>query len=910
MSGLIVGRESELAILRRAVDRPPEAPRVIAMHGDPGVGKSILLQATVAYAKSQGRLVLGGTGYEIEAELAFAGLHQLLAPVLHYLDEIEPYHRTALRRALGIEPGAVPDRLAICAAAFDVLATVAAQTPVVIAVEDSHWVDRPTRDLMMFLLMRLADNDISAVFTRRALTSSERVTDGITMLGISPLDDESAERLLSILHPQLDVDLRRRVLRDAAGNPLALHELPSAYPATSESGDLASPERLQTRLEALFAARVAELAPATRSSLLALALQVGQEDEGSAIRAVRPADIAFTRAELTHLDDLGLISQTSGVGGVRFRHPLVRSAIVRNASPDEVRSMHGHLASISPRDSEERMWHLALSTIEPDEAIAAEIERVGLAVAARGGAASSARVLRRAADITPFPAAAARRLQIAGQVASNAGELRLAEDYLDQARRIDADPISQCRAQVATAQLVLRVEGDLSGARRLVAAAYRRYRAVLPDDLLDAIITMLIYTSYYSGDAAQQQEVSRLLADHRSRLSRLTVLIYESTSGLHEAVPDLRARVHRLIDGTSLAAGAPEIFSVLRLAQHVEAHAEARPLLRRLIERERDQGAAFFVANSYEFAARDHYLSGDWSACERSCADGLALSEERGLTLTTQALWATLSLLHAARGDVAGARTLARRQQQWGAPRGFHLGMVARTLGLASLAETDYDRAYSEITRHHPASQPLGHIPESYWQVFDLTEAAVHSGRAEEARRYVASAAGTPAPTPRLQLLIAGAHALCADPSEASTLFAHALATPGAESWPFDSARIRLAFGEAQRRDKQLTEARLSLRAAADAFAQLGAAPWQRRADQELRATGVTSPDRVLRTPRDLTEQQWEVARLAASGLSNKDIARQLYLSPRTVSAHLYRIFPKLGITSRAALRDALERAE
>jgi DNA-binding CsgD family transcriptional regulator len=296
----------------------------------------------------------------------------------------------------------------------------------------------------------------------------------------------------------------------------------------------------------------------------------------------------------------------------------------------------------------------------------------------------------------------------------------------------------------------------------------------------------------------------------------------------------------------------------------------------------------------------------------------LELSIRHGFTLWAHNFHTVLGLLAASRGDVESAREFCRIVDRWAASRasGYHLSGSARSLALAALSESDYESAYEHASRVSPAGSIAAHSPHAPWVVLDLVDAAVHTGRLEEARAHVAAAehAQLAKTSPRLRLLVAAAEALVAPEGQAVDLYQHLLALPRIEQWPFDQARIRLAFGQLHRRNHRPGDARPELRRAADIFSRIGASAWQQHAEQELRATGVAlAPVRATRSSTtgrgidELTAQQLEVAQLAASGLSNKEIGAQLFLSPRTVSAHLYRVFPKLGISSRSALRDALE---
>ncbi|WP_062430818.1 AAA family ATPase [Herbidospora daliensis] len=865
----LIGRERELAVLRGAIDRAPGVLPNVVLHGDPGVGKSVLLEAALAYARCRGMTILGGTGFESEAQLAFAGLHQLFAPVMHHLDRIEPFHQDVLRRVLGLREGPAPDRLAISVASLAVLAAVAQDGPVLVAVEDAHWVDHPTREVMMFILMRLRAHDLRAIFARRPLTATERVTPGINMVEVGPLDDEASGRLLDLLHPGLPESVRARVLAEAAGNPLAITELPQ----TSVGVELLpSGAPLRTRLETAFAGRVLSLEPRVRTTLLVTALD-GDRLEHRA--ELSPHD-------LVEVERLGLVTRDSTPSGMRFRHPLVRSAIINTAAPDETRRAHAALADQHRSDPERRMWHLAAAAVEPDEHLAAEIEAAARAVSLRGGSGLAVKALQRAAELTPDPAAKAARLAHAAELAGESGQLGLAQELLDEAHR--GDP---ARALVTRAQILLLRDGDLDAARRLLRGSP------------GAGPLVRVMAASYAQDADHWAEVSDAVAgcdDDHVRLLH-DVLRGDGTAG----------RVRSAFD--TLPADTPpgRIAALCRAATHLDLLPEYRDRIRALIDGETGQGAVTHAASGYWLAAHDHFLAGRWDAAESAANDGLDLCVRHDLELLAHDLRCSLGWIAAGRGDVDSAREYARTVDHWAAPRGcaLHLSLSARNLALAAMAHGDYETAYTHWTAVSRPGEIDPFVAYAPWAVFELVESAVRTGRLEEARAHVAAASALTDRAPRLRLHVLAAQALVAPDDEAVARFRAALTLPRTERWPFDHARVRLALGELLRRRHQPGEARPELRRAADLFAGIGATAWRQRAEQELRATGVA----VTQTPNaahGLTAQQLEVAQLAASGLSNKEIGERLFLSPRTVSAHLYRIFPRLGITSRAALRDAL----
>ncbi|WP_331769719.1 AAA family ATPase (plasmid) [Embleya sp. NBC_00888] len=899
---LIIGRERELTELRRAVDRAPGTLPNVVLHGDPGVGKTALLNAGIAYARDQGIGVIGGCGFESEARLAFAGLHQLFAPIMDYVEKVEPFHRDVLRRVLGLADGPVPDRPAISVASLAVVAAMAADGPVLIAVEDAHWVDHPTREVMMFILLRLGRWDLRAIFARRSLTASERVTPGINTIEVAPLAGAAAGELLDLLHPGLPPAVRQRVLDEAAGNPLALAELPAVIgtDAATPMEMLPSGTPVRTRLEAGFAGRALTLSAPLRAALLVTAL-----DGGGLENSARP--VALTAADVLEIERLGLVTRDSTPSGIRFRHPLVRSAITGTASPDELRTAHMVLAERYKADPEHRIWHLAAASVEPDEAVAAEIEAAARAISVRGGTGPAVDALGKAADLTPDPAEASRRLHLAAELADESGQLDRAARLLDKAK--DADPGRALQGRTTRARIALLRDGDLAAARGILAR--------LPDTTgpaLDRALLTRVIVASYRQDAADWAEVDAPLAGRSGGglVDLANTVLNPGTPPDSERSVVLRSAFDDLPD----PAPPGQVAELCRAAAWLDALHEHRVRIRALIVQETGTGAITHAASGHWFAAHEQFLAGQWDEAEISATTGLDLCIRHDLELPAHDLRPALGWIAAARGDEDTAREYSRTVERWAAARGsgLHLTLSARNLALAALSAGDYETAYHYCTRvTAPGALPCA-ATYAPWLVFDLVDACVHLGRTTEADAHLRAAAGLEARTPRLRLHLAAAHAMTADYADAVTRFQSALALPRIEQWPFDQARLRLAFGELHRRNLQPGEARPQLRRAADVFGRIGATAWQLRAEQELRATGVTvtaQPRRAVGTTRpaavpELTAQQLEVAEPAASGMTNKEIGERLYLSPRIVSAHLYRIFPKLGITSRAALRDAL----
>lgn len=493
--------------------------------------------------------------------------------------------------------------------------------------------------------------------------------------------------------------------------------------------------------------------------------------------------------------------------------------------------------------------------------------------------------LRRAADLTPDPSARAVRLERAAELAGESGQLDLAQELLDKARRHLSDP---SRAVATRAQILMLRDGDLDAARRLLRGTPA------------AGLLVRVMAASYAQDPEVWEEVTGVVAGCDDEHVRLLHDVFLGTG--------TAARVRTALDELPGDAPPGRVAALCRAATWMDLLPDYRAHIRGLIDGESGQGAVTHAASGYWLAAHDHFLAGQWEAAESAAGAGLDLCVRHDLELLAHDLRCSLGWIAAARGDADSAREYSRTVEQWAAPRGsaLHLSLAARNLALAAMAHGDYETAYA----HWTSISPPGVIPPyaafAPWAAFELVDSAVRTGRMDEAKAHTAAAADLADRAPRLRLHVMAAQALVAPEEEAVPLFRTALALPRTERWPFDHARVRLALGELHRRRLQPGEARPELRRAADLFAGIGATAWQQRAEQELRATGVAVAQRP-NAAHGLTSQQLEVARLAASGLSNKEIGERLFLSARTVSAHLYRIFPKLGITSRAALRDALE---
>ncbi|MGI5239298.1 helix-turn-helix transcriptional regulator [Dactylosporangium sp. CA-139066] len=908
----MVGRADDLRLLRTFVDDTARSGGALLLYGDAGVGKTMLLDAAAAYADSVGTRVLRAAGTQFEATVSFAGLHQVLHPILDLLPSLPGASRRALGIGLGLYEGQSAAQLMIANAALVLLERAARTGPVLIVVDDLPWLDRASTAVLAFVARRLSTVRVGFLGASRSGEAGYFDGAGLPERELQPLDAAASDTLLRERYPALNIRMRQRLLDEARGNPLALLELPLAV-ADSPTGATGAPRGvlpLTRRLQSVFASRVDPLPPATRDLLLLAVLDGTGDlsalrgDEGGAdtLKAFGPAE----RARLVRVD--------AGGGRLEFRHPLIRSAIVELSTSDERRAAHRLLATRRPDQPELRAWHLAEAAEGPDEEVAALMQSVAHANLRRGDAVGAISELLRAADLSPNGTDRGSRIAEAAYLgATVTGDLAALPGLLDAVRRADPDRAGSLAGAVAGSYYLLNGDGDVDSAHRLLIGAVDSLDD--PTDahhkaLIEALYSLLM-VAFFSGRPdmwpATDAAIDRLVPWPPELLRISSRTLADPARRAASAMADLDAAIERLSDENSPA----RIVRTATAGAYLDRLDGCRAALHRVVSQGRDGSATTSVIEALFLLANEGYLAGRWHEVEAWCDEGLALCDKYSYRLLAWPGIYLRAMLAAARGDEAVVRANTEAMLRWAVPRrvGLVRGYAAHVQALAAHARGDFDTAYRQASLVSPPGELSAYTPHALWLVLDLTEAAARSGRQAEAAAHARAArdAGLAQLSPRLAMLVSAATALADPDPGANEPFVAALEVPEADRWPFDLARIQLAYGERLRRTKATIEARMHLTAALEIFQRLSAHPWAARAGTELRATGLA----VTRT-RDvaaeaLTPQQREIASLAAAGLSNKQIGERLFLSPRTVSTHLYRIFPKLGITSRAALRDALE---
>jgi DNA-binding CsgD family transcriptional regulator/tetratricopeptide (TPR) repeat protein len=903
--GRLVGRDQDLAALRAFADRAAADGGALVMSGEAGVGKTALVEAAASYAAAAGRRVLRVTGAEFEVNVSFAGLHQLLFPLLDScLGRLGPAQREALRGALGLREQGAPDWMTVALAALELLTRAAAGTPVLIVVDDVPWLDVASGRVLAFIARRASGTRLGFLATMRTGDEGPFDRSGIGSYELGPLSPVSSQALLDSRHPALPARARCRLLTEARGNPLALLELPAALGAGNAPAVLGGTLPLTGRLQEIFAGRISGLPARARHALLLAAL------EGT-------GDLAVLRdsgtGELAPAAGARLVVVDDAAGRVSFRHPLIRSAVVELASGDERRDAHRILAGWHSGDPDRHAWHLAEASHGPDEAVAVLLQEVAHANVYRGDSVSAIRELLRAADLSPAGADRAGRLaEAAGLGGVVTGDLRDVPALLDAARRADPRDGGALAGAVAGAYHLLNEAGDIDNAHRLLAGAIEL--APDPGDLADNRLAEALYTllmvAFFGGRAELWPPFHAAVARLRPGPSRLlSVLAGTFSDPARLALPVLR-QLDDAIGRLSSTASPVRIVRTALAGSYLDRLGDCREPLWRAVRHGREGGAVTSAIEALFLLGSDAWFTGRWDEVIELADEGLALCQAHGYSLLRWVGQFLQALVATARGDQVTGRELTGQLSRWAAPR--RVGVVSayawhvRTLD--AIAGGAFEEAYRCASAVSPAGQLASHVPHALWLIMELVESAARSGRRAEAAAHVAAArdAHVDELSPRLALVVAGAAAMAAPDGGHQDLFEQALSIPGADRWPFDLARVQLAYGEQLRRDQSPSAARTQLRAAADGFERLGARPWASRADSELRATGIRRERHDSPGAAGLTAQQSQIAQLAAAGLSNKQIAERLFLSPRTVGYHLHQVFPKLGVASRAALRDAL----
>jgi DNA-binding CsgD family transcriptional regulator len=906
----LMGRNPEIGRLRALTDPARSAGHVLVVLGDAGAGKTALLADLLRHARPAGFRVLTISGRQPETDLELAGLHQLLRPLAGQMPGLCGQQRTALQRVLGREQEAsCPDRLPIAAAALSLVTLASQNRPLLVIADDAHWLDCSSLDVLAFIGHRLQDEQVVLVLSGRGLVPPPALGAGFPELHVGPLSESAAGRLLDSLPDPPAGHLRHRVITQAAGNPLALIELARAVAAepAARQYPVQLPLPLSDVLTARFADDIARLPASTRSALLIAAADI---PAGTSMSLALPGVDA---EELAPAERLGLIRVTTS--GVRFADPLRRSAIYHGAPFWERAAAHRQLAAGLGHEPDRQAWHVAAATLQPDEAIAARLESTAGLAQQREGAVGAALALERAAELSPDPCARARRLTSAASAAVPTGQARWVHDLAMRALGIAADPELRLAASRAAGWSLAWTDRH-ADALPILLAVVDDAATCQPAVAWDVLTTAAI-VAYLSGTRKDRQLVSqaleRLEGDSGPAWSRgaagssdtLAACIRASTDPFAgRAVDDLVARLRRTDAAASIDPAVPGVVACL-----LDEPDLAIRLLTEAVHRLKAVNVRGASGVALSALSRAYADVGQWDESLAAAAGASQMAEAYQLDVVADSAGLTAATVLAMRADAGDARgnltdVLARVGQSAGSCAGAR---ACHADGLAAFADGSHLAAYTRLRQLFLADGSPLHYHVSYLGIADLAAAAVRADRQEEGIEIVNAAVLRleGAMSPRLEQLTARALGLLAAPRDGAARFERVLSDPAGARWPFERAQLQLDYGELLRRQRRISDARPYLAAAVETFQGLRARSWARRAEAELRACGIgiadapTAPEALA----DLTPQQREIVRLAGSGLTNREIADRLFLSPRTVSSHLYRAYPKMGVAGRHQLR-------
>ncbi|CAN3131757.1 HTH luxR-type domain-containing protein [Mycobacterium sp. smrl_JER01] len=906
---VLVGRSAELAVVTELLARISTSGEALVLVGEPGIGKSTLLAYCSDWAVANGFERLACAGLQCHSEVGFAALHELLHPLLpRHLEELPVRQRSALMTAFGLAVGPAPDRLLIGLAVLGLLEEAASARPLLVTVDDAQWLDQSSLEVLTFVARRLTNAPLMLLCAvRQKWDGTVAQLSGLPQLPVGPLQPEAAVDLLTDTWSNagrgqpMDPYAQRRVLDQADGNPLALIELTTALTtALADSGDLApifagDPLPTTRRIEQAFLTQLEALPEQSRLLLLVIATSNGLLDEIAGAAGHLGLDMAHT---LAPLELSGLVR--AGGGRLRIRHPLVSSTVYGAAPSSERSIVHRAIAAVTT-DATRAAWHRAEATFGPDAEVAADLDRAARRSRSLGAGPEAAAAFRRAAGLSPEPADRLRRLAAAAEVARSSGLIGESLRMVREAQSLIEDHHG-LKSSVAITQFVLNVTADTPGQSS--------------DELL------MLATKHPEGDPRQRELLwaaaiaCRMHGLPEQSRQRIAETIRRLDTSVGDPMTDIAAAlVDDVGQGAAFRARLPELMEsvgdsplvMMSLAFAAEAVTDRRSALRcwtHVQSAARKSGSPADECEGLRGAAQMLITEGRIGAAVISAETALRMAEDMSLPITAGSAAAILAraLVWQGKGEQAQVALTRARQLLISAPTIVWNDDAHWAAGMAALCESDHAEALEHLLK-------MGlHRTSRRWAVADLAEAAAGCDELDAARSVVEDVAAQAEGLQRDSALVHRARALLANSdSEVEGHFMAAFAAADGMPADLETARTHLLFGEWLRRRRRIVEARTHLLAALNHFEDAGAVPFAARAAGELRAAGVTkTPRAAAGAVESLTPQELQIAQMAAAGLTNREIADRIYLSHRTVATHLYKAFPKLGITRRNQLHLAL----
>ncbi|GAA3181694.1 LuxR family transcriptional regulator [Blastococcus jejuensis] len=909
---MLQGRDVEQARVRALLDDARVGRGgALVLRGQPGVGKSALLADAEAGARAAGLTVLLTRGVESESPLPFAALQRLLRPVMDCAEGLPSLQARALRTAFGEgEPeGGAGDRFLVYLAALSLLAEAGERTPVLAVVDDAHWLDDASAAALLFVARRLQAEDVGLVFAAR--TGDVRTFDSgdLPVLDVGAIDRDAAGALLSErAGVPVPAAVRDALLAGTGGNPLALVELAGALTVEQLAGTRPLPDRLPLTegVERAFLDRYRRLPPEARTVLLVAAA----DDSGRTTTVRSGADaLGAGEAGFEDAERSGLLSVRGGT--CELRHPLVRSAVYDAATSTERRRVHRALAAVlTDVDPDRRAWHLAASVDTPDADIVDELERAAERALMRGGREAASAAFERAAELASDAAVRAALLHRAATSAWLGARPPRARALADAALALDPEPLLRADVRLLLAHLEFH-QGSLDVAHGMLLEAAAE---VAPHDRGRTTELAMLAAALAAFGARSTGPVGPidLLPAAGPGASVRELVLGDLIRGLDAvsradwigAAPPLRRAVG-LADELVVGRDEDLLLNLGIAAWPLGDSESALRLQDRLLAHARDTGAVVMIVHALTRRSLPELATGRWATAASGAEEALALADNSGQPVLAAWPAAVLALLAVFAGDGSAAdEHLARVERIAGT---HSLGIVTElVLDLSRWARGVREIGEPSGGMHH--FERMSSASVSHLAALDRIEAAVHAGRPETARAWVAElesyAAGTGAPW--AAAIVEHGRALLANGPAVEEHFERALEAHGRSLWRPARGRTELAYGSHLRRSRRRVDARAHLRAALEVFEDIGAGVWTERARQELRASGETARRREATDAPALTPSERQIAGLVREGLSNRDIAARLFVSPRTVDFHLRNVFAKVGVTSRTELAAQL----
>ncbi|WP_316396268.1 ATP-binding protein [Bradyrhizobium sp. 33ap4] len=903
----LLGRETEIDLIDQLLDRIDQGGATLVISGAAGIGKSALLEEAKDRARERGIAVLGMTGVLAEAHLAFAGLQQALHPLMKQAKSLPAHQRSAFLSAFGMGGATTeaPDIWLVALATLALLTEGPDHKPILLAVDDAQWLDEPTRQVLSFVSRRLSSDPVVLLLALREGFELPFGDANTLRHAVPALSEADATRLLEMQAPGLSENLRNRFLREAAGNPLALVELPRS--SRSEDDREAAWLPLTERLERTFSSRLSDLPEVTR-----MLLYIAAENDGSSLYEIMRAGevllartIDFSAFEPAVLGKLIELDATEA----RFRHPLVRSAIHQAADMAVRQKVHAALAGVI-EDRDRKLWHRAAAAMGPDDELAGELDQMAHRAQRRGAGSTVVEVLQIAAKLSKTVEARRERFLQAAEIVTDLGRPKLLEHLLREAAVDPSDELGTARVgwcREMSQFLTINDPGRISALVKFADQAH----AGGAKDLASNLLWRAAQRCWWSNAS------SDLCSDVLSATRRLKLLeldprgiaisayaeplrrggeVYAKLKALSERRSN-DPHVARILGSTANVVGAFDLGVSFLADSTAELRKQARI---------GNLSRALFAQAWAEMEV------GDWIGAMREAEEAIRFAEEIGSIVWKAAAAIVKAKVAGMQGNLERSEEYASEAERLVLPSraSFLLAMLQLARGITAISAGRHSEAFAHLQRLFAPADPAFNAGLQFFALADFVEAAVHSDRVQDARSVIdeIERVSGPRPVPWVQTMLSYGKALVATNEDAERFFLEGLG-PAAKNWPFLRGRLSLGYGAWLRRQRRSADARAPLRQARDVFDALGAAPWSDRAREELRAAGEASLRRTAQVWEDLTPQELHIAQLAAKGHSNKVIGARLYLSHRTVGYHLQRVFSKIGITSRSGLSAILSTA-